>query len=49
MINTDVDMKRWKKEQIDYFRSYLGSFEKDSAMYRTLERGIAELEKTHLK
>lgn len=46
MIHTEQDMKRWKSEQIDYFRKYLGSFEKESAEYRTIKRGIAELEKT---
>jgi len=49
MIHTELDMKRWKKEQLDYFKRYMGSFEKESSMYRTLERGISELEKTMLK
>lgn len=44
MIHTEKDMKKWKNEQISYFRSYLKNFDDNSKEYRRLEKGIQDLE-----
>lgn len=46
MQHTEVDMIKWKKEQISYFKKYMKSFKKGTREYSILENGVEELEKT---
>jgi hypothetical protein len=40
-----LEFQSWKSEQISYFRGYLNNFNANSEEYKTLIRGITELEK----
>ncbi|MBN2160524.1 MAG: hypothetical protein JW807_14105 [Spirochaetes bacterium] len=40
------EMNRWKREQLEYFKRYLGSFHIDSKEYQIIMKGIQELEKS---
>lgn len=44
MLHTETNMHSWKKEQIQYFKKYLNSFEENSREYKLLKKGIEELE-----
>ena len=46
MIHNNFDMKRWKLEQIKYFRKYQSTFPKNSKEYKILEESIKKLEST---
>ena len=46
MIHSDVEMKKWKKEQLKYFEKYMKSFPKDSKEHNLLKKGIKDLENT---
>lgn len=44
MIQNNFDMKRWKLEQIKYFKKYQSTFPKNSREYRILDESIKKLE-----
>jgi hypothetical protein len=44
MSYNNEDMKKWKMEQIDYFRQYLKSFKNHTKEYNQIIEGIRELE-----
>lgn len=46
MLHREENMKKWKVEQINYFRKYLSSFQESSKEYKLLKKGIEELERT---
>lgn len=46
MVHSEKDLRRWKNEQVNYFKNYLNNFEKDSKEYKRLEKGIEDLEKS---
>lgn len=46
MAINNLDMNRWKREQLEYFKRYLNSFHIDSKEYNIIMKGIQELEKT---
>jgi hypothetical protein len=45
MICNDFDMKKWKKDQINYFNGYLRGFEPSTKEYQIISNGIEELKK----
>lgn len=45
MVCSKHDMKKWKSEQVSYFKKYLQNFDENSKQYSILTNGIAELEK----
>lgn len=44
MITENFDKKKWKNEQVKYFKKYLNNFQKNSTEYRIIKKGIADLE-----
>ena len=46
MQHAEVDMNKWKQEQISYFRKYMKTFKKGTREYAILESGVAELERS---
>jgi len=46
MLHSEHDMKKWKKEQINYFKKYLGAFREGTKEFSLLKKGIEELEGT---
>ncbi len=46
MLHNNIDMRKWKEEQISYFRKYMKNFQKGSREYTILQRGIEELERS---
>jgi hypothetical protein len=38
-------MKKWKKEQLNYFKEYLSTFDEGSREYNLILKGIKKLEK----
>ncbi len=46
MIQNNFDMKRWKLEQIKYFKKYQSTFPKNSKEYKILDESIRKLEST---
>jgi len=46
MIHNNFDMKRWKLEQIKYFKKYQSTFPKNSKEYKILGESIKKLEST---
>jgi hypothetical protein len=37
-------MKKWRNEQLEYFKSYMKSFKKNSREYKLLKKSINQLE-----
>jgi hypothetical protein len=46
MTITNLDMNKWKREQLEYFKRYLNSFHIDSKEYNIIMKGIQDLEKS---
>ena len=46
MAINNLDMNKWKREQLDYFKRYLNSFHIDSKEYSIIMKGIQDLEKS---
>ncbi|MCX7678717.1 MAG: hypothetical protein N2316_05810 [Spirochaetes bacterium] len=46
MLTNNFDMRKWKEEQIAYFKKYMKNFPKGSKEYAILQKGIEELEKS---
>jgi hypothetical protein len=46
MINNEINMAKWKLEQINYFKKYLSYFEENTKEFILLKRRIEELENT---
>lgn len=46
MTYSTDDIKKWKIEQIEYFKQYIKSFKNHSKEYSLIKDGIAELEKS---
>ena len=46
MLHRDINMGKWKEEQVKYFRKYLTAFNRDSREYNIIKRGIEELERS---
>jgi hypothetical protein len=46
MAINNLDMNKWKREQLDYFKRYLNSFHIDSKEYNIIMKGIQDLEKS---
>jgi hypothetical protein len=44
MVHSSEDMKKWKREQINYFKKYLTTFREGTKEYNIIRRGISELE-----
>jgi hypothetical protein len=45
MNRIDQDPTRWKREQLECYRRYLATFQKDSREYAFILRGIQTLER----
>jgi hypothetical protein len=46
MAINNLDMNKWKREQLEYFKRYLNSFHIDSKEYNIIMKGIQDLEKS---
>jgi hypothetical protein len=46
LVKGNHDMNKWKREQLEYFKQYLSTFDIDSKEYRLILKGIRELEKS---
>ena len=45
MVNPDLNMQEWKKEQLAYFRNYLSRFREGTQQHSVLKSRIDVLEK----
>lgn len=45
MINNGKHMNKWQQEQLEYFKRYLSTFDRDSREYDLILKGIRELER----
>ncbi len=46
MIHSEIEMKKWKREQVKYFKKYMKSFPSGSKEHDLLMKGIEDLEST---
>jgi hypothetical protein len=46
MAANNQEANKWKLEQLEYFKKYLGTFDTDSREYGLIVKGIQDLEKS---
>lgn len=44
MIHSEIEMRKWKREQVKYFKKYMKSFPAGSKEHDLLKKGIEDLE-----
>ncbi len=44
MIHKKSEMKKWRDEQLGYFKSYMKGFKKNSREYKHIQKSIKQLE-----
>ena len=48
MIERNFDMRKWRAEAVDQYRSFLNSLDPSSEEYRLVKKGIEDFEKIPL-
>ena len=46
MIHNKDELKKWKIDQLNYFKRYLVTFQANSKEYNLIKTGIEQLEKS---
>ena len=44
MVIDNTDINKWRKDQIKFFKEYLGFFENGSKEHNLIKKGIEDLE-----